>query len=257
MPLDPKTKDRIVTTGVVIAVLVLFLPVVLPFFPSIRIETRGPSGRLSCLNNQKNVTLALMNYASQNDDTLPPPYIADENGKPMHSWRVLLLPLLDQRELYNQYRFDEPWNGPNNSKLAKRMPRCYACPDRHTKNSTTTNYLLPVGPNAAFTPGVERTLDEISKADGQGNTILILCDPNSNVNWLEPRDFEVETADLKALFKSAQHERKTGYWSSEMGLHIFYADGLGGILPATTPVEVLKALFTFNGGEVIPKEYQW
>ena len=43
----------------------------------------------------------------------------------MHSWRVLLLPYLDQLELYNAYRFDEPWDGPNNRLLADRMPRHY------------------------------------------------------------------------------------------------------------------------------------
>ena len=57
-----------------------------------------------------------------------PAYVADENGKPMHSWRVLLLPMLEQQALYESYDFDEPWNGPNNSRLLAQTPPSYQCP---------------------------------------------------------------------------------------------------------------------------------
>src|SRR5262249_40592874 len=63
----------------------------------------------------------------------PPAYRTDASGKPAHSWRVLLLEFLDH-ELYAKYRFDEPWDGPNNRKLESRMPSYYACPaDREGK----------------------------------------------------------------------------------------------------------------------------
>jgi uncharacterized protein DUF1559 len=61
--------------------------------------------------------------------TLPPAYIADAEGKPLHSWRVLLLPFLEQRELYEQYDFDEPWDGPNNRKLLAQRPSVFAFHD--------------------------------------------------------------------------------------------------------------------------------
>ena len=60
---------------------------------------------------------------------VPPAYFADESGKPLHSWRVLILPFLDEGALYKQYDFSEPWDGPNNSRLLARMPRVWPhCP---------------------------------------------------------------------------------------------------------------------------------
>ncbi len=75
----------------------------------------------SCNYCLLNIALALQNY---HDDygSFPPAYIPDKDGKPMHSWRVLLLPYLERRTLYEKYRFDEPWNGPNNRKLALEKP---------------------------------------------------------------------------------------------------------------------------------------
>ena len=61
--------------------------------------------------------MAVANY-HETYGCFPPAYVADRDGKPMHSWRVLILPFLEQRELYNAYNFAEPWDGPNNRKLA-------------------------------------------------------------------------------------------------------------------------------------------
>jgi hypothetical protein len=130
---------------------------ILLFFACIVLPTgydRGASSeRIQCLNNIKNINLALLNYADQNGH-FPPPYIADENGKPMHSWRVLILPLIDERALYDQYNFDEPWDGPDNSKLADKMPAVFSSPQiskssfwGSSDNAFNTSYLLPVGPN--------------------------------------------------------------------------------------------------------------
>ena len=80
-----------------------------------------------CTNNLKHIGLALLNY---NDifGCFPPAYTTDANGKPMHSWRVLILPFIEQQTLYKRYRFDEPWDGPNNSLLAKEMPSVFPLP---------------------------------------------------------------------------------------------------------------------------------
>src|SRR6516165_2689000 len=91
-------------------------------------DSRGrPAKRGQCKNNLMNIGLALHNYHDQ-FGSFPPACVADENGRPMHSWRVLILPFLDQTPLYNQYRFDEPWDGPNNKKLADTILAVYNCP---------------------------------------------------------------------------------------------------------------------------------
>ena len=77
--------------------------------------------RAECSNNLRQIAIALTNYSSVHG-CLPPAYIPDKNGKPKHSWRVLILPFVEQKALYKRYNFDEPWNGPNNRKLAGRRP---------------------------------------------------------------------------------------------------------------------------------------
>ncbi|MEZ6114117.1 MAG: DUF1559 domain-containing protein [Pirellulaceae bacterium] len=74
---------------------------------------REAARRSQCSSNLKQIELALHNY-HDTFKSFPPAYIADANGRPMHSWRVLILPFMEQRELYDQCRFDEPWDGPNN-----------------------------------------------------------------------------------------------------------------------------------------------
>ena len=68
----------------------------------------------------------------------------------MHSWRVLILPYLEQRALYDEYKFDEPWNGPNNGKLHSRVVECFSCPTDEQTISGQTSYVAVVGPETAW-----------------------------------------------------------------------------------------------------------
>src|SRR5262249_35014844 len=119
--------------------------------------TRWPIGgareaarRMQCSNNLKHIGLALPNY---HDDyrSLPPAYIADAEGRPMHSWRVLILPYLEQKSLYDKYDFSEPWNGPNNSKLHDQIIQAFCCPSRPGKQPRTeTSYVVVRGAKTAW-----------------------------------------------------------------------------------------------------------
>src|SRR4051812_9073955 len=93
----------------------LALGLAIAFFFSLSPSTgpREASKRTQCKNNLKEIALALHNY-HEAYGCFPPAYIADKDGRPMHSWRVLILPYLDEKPLYLKYRFDEPWNGPHN-----------------------------------------------------------------------------------------------------------------------------------------------
>jgi len=124
-------------------------------------QIRGPHPQTSCLNHMRQTSIAMHNYAAANGH-FPPAYIADENGKPMHSWRVLLLPYLEQDDLYDQYSFDEPWNGPNNSKLHDILPwNPFNCP---SVGGTSANYMLVTGKGTAFDGDNETT--GVDVADG-------------------------------------------------------------------------------------------
>jgi len=108
---------------------------------------REAARRMACRNNLGTIGLAMQNY-HQKYGSFPPSFIPDKHGKPKHSWRVLLLPFLNEEALYRKYRFDEPWNGPHNSALASQMPSVYLCPSESPPGVSQTSYAMIVGPHA-------------------------------------------------------------------------------------------------------------
>ena len=109
---------------------------------------REAARRSQCCSHLKQIGLALQAYHSEHG-TLPPPDVLGSEGQPAHSWRVLILPYLDEKELYDRYNLDEPWNGPNNRQLADQMPEAYKCWTDDKDQTTFTNYLAIVGPDSA------------------------------------------------------------------------------------------------------------
>lgn len=205
---------------------------------AIDLSAQGPLNQL---------TLALHNY-HDTFGSFPPAYIADEQGKPMHSWRVLLLPYIEEQALYASYDFNEPWNGPNNSKLAARIPRVYHhYGDSH--DTSNTSYVVIVGKGTAF-PGAKTTKLTDFK-DGAENTILLAEISRSDICWLEPRDLDADTMSLEVNDKS----RPSISSSRRQGPYVTFADSIRGYHPKRTITpDDLRALFTIAGGEETTKE---
>jgi hypothetical protein len=103
---------------------------------------------------------AIADYAEQHR-VLPPAATAGPDGKPWHSWRVLILPQLGESSLYDRYRFDQPWNGPENKKLLAEMPDAYRDPAYGSQVGEFTHFAACVGEQAAL---VSKPL----KADADG-----------------------------------------------------------------------------------------
>jgi hypothetical protein len=180
------------TVWPVIAMAVFLSLLLLLLLPAMK--TSPPGGRLDqCMSNLMQISKAMLMYEADHG-SLPPAYVADKNGRPMHSWRVLLLPYLDRLPLYKEYHFDEPWDGPHNRPLADRMPRVYRCPSAPTGVSVTS-YAVVVGPNTVFPGATAVRRDEIS--DGLSNTILVVEAARVGINWLEPRDLKEENMHFK------------------------------------------------------------
>jgi hypothetical protein len=111
----------------------------------------------------------------------PPAYTVDPQGRPLLSWRVLLLPYLEEHSLYEEFHFDEPWDSLHNRPLAARMPRIFHSPLRGMRRrDEIASYAALVGADAVWQ---ERS--ESSAA------LAILEWPESDVVWTEPRDYEV------------------------------------------------------------------
>lgn len=202
----------------------------------------------ACQNHLRQIGHAMQDYHYVYG-RLPPAYVADEQGRPMHSWRVLLLPFLGEKKLYDEYRFDEPWNSPHNLALAERIPEVYRCRWDSGAPRNSTSYCVIVGAGTAF-PGAN-SLSYASIGDGTSGTILAVEASESGIIWTEPRDlsFDELTADDAGLSKFLREMHGVGAHA-----HIVFADGHVRALDRHGP-ELFKALLTANGGEVITEDY--
>jgi prepilin-type processing-associated H-X9-DG protein len=219
---------------------------------------REAARRMQCLNNMKQIGLAMHNY-NQQYGCFPPAYIADENGKPMHSWRVLILPFLEEegKGLYSQYKFDEPWDGPNNKKLAARMPRVFQCPTEHGEpGGSETSYAMLVGPRAFSDGATSRTLSEITAKDGLSNTIMVAECAGAGLNWMEPRDLDTEEMSFKIQTGGDGGVATTEISSCHFGTaNVLFCDGAAKTLSASeTNAKNLEAMITIGGGEPVPED---
>ncbi|MEX0978189.1 MAG: DUF1559 domain-containing protein [Pirellulales bacterium] len=202
---------------------------------------REAARRNVCNNHMKQIGVALQSYHDVHK-TFPPAYIADANGRPMHSWRVLILPFLEENEVYKKYDFNEPWDGPNNSKLSGQAPSVFTCPSSPDMNDQT-NYVAVVG-NETMWPGATAVKIR-SIRDGLSRTIAVIETTGSGINWLEPRDLTLDEALLGIKPQAAQ-----GISSGHPGVvDALYGDGSVLFLPEDVPRESLRALFTINGKE--------
>jgi prepilin-type processing-associated H-X9-DG protein len=209
----------------------------------------GPAApRSQCKNNLLQIAIALHNY-HERFGSFPPAYIADENGRPIHSWRVLILPFLDLQPLYNLYRFDEPWDGPNNWPLADRFATIFSCPsDEHSgekDDPKTTNYLAVIGPETVWPGDRPTSISEIS--DGTSKTILVVEVANSGIRWSEPRDLHVTQMAPTINPKAGQgiSSRHKG------GATVMMCDGSARFLSDSLPVEKLRAMLTAHSGDKV------
>src|SRR5207244_3205303 len=90
------------------------------------------------------------NYESAHG-TLPPAAVRSTDGTPLLSWRVAILPFIEQDTLYQEFHLDEPWDSPHNIRLLERMPRTYApFSGKKTPQPYTTYYQVFVGEGTAF-----------------------------------------------------------------------------------------------------------
>jgi hypothetical protein len=236
----------------IFAVICISVLLMIFYLPHVGSSPGGPE--LICQSNLKQICLALQNYEARNG-TLPPAYIVGPDGKPWHSWRVLILPYLDRRDLFDAYKFDEPWNGPNNIKLAPCMPSVFHCPsDSDANTRCITSYVAVVGPDTLWP---ERgSVSTNNMPDGACMTILIVEKANSGINWMEPRDlpFEQVSKDNPSTCPDlfAPHGRKGGVHYEWAGWSmVAFADSHIAVMSSDYLSENLKAMLTRNGGEAV------
>jgi RNA polymerase sigma factor (sigma-70 family) len=203
-------------------------------------EEAEENARRQSVNNLKLLALAMHNYVSAYGQ-FPPAAVYSSDGKPLLSWRVLLLPYLDQQDLYAQFKLDEPWDGPTNKKLLAKMPDVFSFAPGKGKVTQDTIYQVFTGVGTIFPSPKASKITDIT--DGTSNTILIV-EAAEAVPWTKPADL---------AFDPKKPLPKLGGISKKVFLSAF-ADGSVRTLKQSIKAETLRALITSNGGEVIGNE---
>ena len=193
-----------------------------------------------------------MAVANYHDDygAFPPAVVRDEQGQPIHSWRVLLLPYLEQMQLYEEYDFQEPWNGPHNCQLLARWPAVYAFTDGGEGTATVTNYLAVLGDQTVWRHGEPVTLPQV--VDGHDTPILVVENMGSDIQWTKPDDLELDTMNLEIAAVSSN-----GISSPyDPPAVVTVAGRIQTLSPSIHP-DTLRALVTASGGEALPSGLPW
>ncbi len=248
-----RSGGRIVGSGMAIAGLVLGLvgsvitvPILIALLlPAVQ-AARGAARRMPSMNNLKQIGMGLMMHETMNGQfpaagTTEP--VAGP-GAPRQganlSWRVHILPLLEEDALYEKFHLDEPWDSPHNLQLAERMPSIYRSPRAETADNETV-YLAVRGPGTVFGDGtMEPHVAQIS--DGASMTVFVVeVDESEAVLWTKPQDWEFDP-----------NEPTQGLASHLSSFLALFGDGhVQGIYPDAMDEASLRALFTASAGDVV------
>ena len=216
------------STFMVVAVLIALL------LPAVQ-AAREAARRAQCVNNLKQMGLAFHNFHSA-EGHLPPSAIADAEGKPLLSWRVAILPYIEEEALYKQFKLDEPWDSPTNKALIGLMPKVYICPSEPPSPERKTHYQMIVGAGAIAEGTKGLTFDDVK--DGISNTFLVV-EGKDEIPWTKPDDIDI------ASVTSALGSKHPG------GFNAVFADGSVKFIRSSVPPVIIQALSTRAGGEAL------
>jgi len=209
------------------------------------------SNRTQCKNNLKQIMLA-----HQNNNDFHLRFAASSEGVPPHSWRVTLLPFMDQKPVFDQYRFAVPWDDSANLPVATTPMTIFQCPSRVKQVSPEflrdaqqryfSHYAMLKG---AHTAGTGVTVNQIT--DGTSNTLLVVEACGVDRVWTNPTDVDIDSQPIGINLPSAARFHSPGWISSHHydGGHVALVDGSVRFLSKNIDPKVLKALVTMDGGE--------
>jgi hypothetical protein len=198
-------------------------------------QARAAARRAQATTNLKHLALAMHNYADVNG-SFPPAVLFGPDGKTPYSWRVALLPYLDQN-IFQQYKFNEPWDSPDNKKVLAKMPPVFRDPN-DPADSAFASYFALTGPATIFYGKEGTKFAQI--LDGTSNTLMFV-EAKRDIPWTKPEDIPYD--------KDKPLPKLGGHYSD-----IFIAalcDGSVRIIHQSVDPNMLRALITRDGGEVV------
>ena len=222
--------------GIVWTVIVLLIAMLLPAVQQVRVAAR----RATSTNNMRQQSLGMLNYES-NWMKFPP---REKDGL---SWRVHILPFLEEGDLHSRFHLDEPWDSPHNIQLLDEMPEVYACPSVKLPPGYTV-YQVPYTDVATNPQPQDLAMFDTSGrnagwgsiTDGSSNTAILLeVDASAAVEWTKPADWEYDPSDPK---------RDLGHVQPGVIL-VNFVDGSNHAISNDTSSEVFKAMITKAAGD--------
>jgi type II secretory pathway pseudopilin PulG len=229
----PRRRVTLIELLVVISIIGIVSGLLLPTNRRARPEAR----RAQCANNLRQIALALHNY-ERAYNALPPAHTVDSNGKPLHSWRTLILPYLDAEDIYRSIDLAKPWNDPANAKARETVIGIFRCSETAMERNTTT-YLAITARNGCFMPAKARRLADIT--DDHASTIMVIEAGDENaVPWMAP--FDANDALLASLGSTAQLHHTGGTQAS-------FVDGSVLFMKSAIPAAALRALISISGND--------
>lgn len=236
--------------GIVMASITLLVsPVILIalLLPAVQ-KVREAANRAQSANNMMQIGLAFHNY-HDTYKSFPPAVVYSQDGKPLYSWRVLILPFLGEDRLYKQFKLDEPWDSATNRPLLAQMPRLYVHPSQGQPVDPYATFYQVFTAEVGQGPWEGRPMFDVGPkagritfaaiVDGTSNTIMVV-EATDPVPWSQPTDLP---------YAPDQPLPKLGLGSRTF--NALMADGSVHALPKDTDERTIRALITRNGGEMV------
>ena len=247
----PRKSSSVPIIVVVIAVAFGSVPVIgillALLLPAVQ-AAREAARQTQCSNNLKQIGIAMHNYHDVHK-CFPPAVITDEDGVPMHSWRVALLPYM-QEGLFDPYDSDLPWDDLGNQSLAGIGVTLYQCPSAPPSSGASplydTSYVMVVGKDTlGGEPNEAVRISDIR--DGTSNTILAIDVGGSGIHWMEPRDMTVEEA--VAYITNPKGGKFKQFHPG--GVNVLMGDASVHFVSNDVDPQMLRALLTRSDGQVV------
>ena len=203
-------------------------------------QVRFAARRTQSSNNLRQMSLACMNYESA-FMRFPQQAIYSEDGKPLLSWRVAILPFIEQKALYDRFHLDEPWDSPHNIKLLEVIPAVYRSPTIGDLGNKTP-YQAFVGKETVFPDDAKRKIGFGAITDGTSNTIMFVESNEANaIEWTKPGDIPFDPKQPVGATVNALPG----------GFNAVFCDGSTHFITDTVPQMTLKHLIMRADGNPV------
>lgn len=252
----PKRRWPVFLSGLVVGAIVGGLVVRNIVVPWEFREARAAARTVTGLNKMRDVGIAAQNFGSEHLSRLPSAVSRNDEGEPLHSWRIGLLDYLDGAAFARLLDLSEPWDSEKNQAMLG-VPNYYSemfqVPGSPAAGTVHSSFFAITGENTPFPLEGQRTLDEVSANDGLTSTLMFVEAADMSIAWAEPKD--IPFAALTGSPKDLRGKGPSSHRPNGAPIVIF-CDGHASILNGDMDPAVLRALATWKGGEAVsPEEF--